>query len=424
MRELTLFDEQRMGFEEALEYTAQSLNAYGPKYRHWAMAYSGGKDSSAAVSVVVHLIEQGLIKAPESLTVLRSDTRLELPPLDAAARRMIEVLGKRGIQARTVLPAMDDRYFVYMLGRGVPPPSNTFRWCTPQLKIEPMLRELEDTAIAHGMGERVSDEKLKREVYRGFGKEKLLMLTGVRIGESQARDQRIALSCGKNGAECGQGWFQESTPKSLADTLAPLLHWRVCFVWDWLFFNGPSLGFPTQLVAEAYGNDKAQEVNARTGCVGCNLASRDLALDTILQNPKWEYLRPLKELRELYAALKEPARRLRKDGSETRKDGSLVSNPCRMGPLTFDARRWGLERVLGIQERINERAGAMPQVWLIDEHERRRILDLIDAATWPRGWDGTEPRADVWFDNVNPDGSVQPVFAALKQELSGRVHTL
>jgi hypothetical protein len=37
------------------------------------------------------------------------------------------------------------------------------------------------------------------------------MLTGVRIGESAARDQRIALSCTKDGGECGQGWFQQTT---------------------------------------------------------------------------------------------------------------------------------------------------------------------------------------------------------------------
>ncbi len=35
--------------------------------------------------------------------------------------------------------------------------------------------------------------------------ENFLMLTGVRIGESAARDQRIALSCTKDGGECGQG---------------------------------------------------------------------------------------------------------------------------------------------------------------------------------------------------------------------------
>jgi DNA sulfur modification protein DndC len=229
---------------------------------------------------------------------------------------------------------------------------------------------------------------------------KLLMLTGVRLGESAARDQRIALSCGKNGAECGQGWLQVETPEAIADTLAPILHWRVCFVWDWLFFHAPAHGFPTQLVAESYGGDEAQEVNARTGCAGCNLASRDVALENIVQIPKWKHLAPLFELRDLYAELKKPWNRLRKDGNERRKDGTLVSNPCRMGPLTFEARLMGLTKVKDIQERA--------RVDLINAEEEKRIMELIESKTWPDRWDGSEPLASVPFDNVNPDGSIQP----------------
>jgi len=289
------------------------------------------------------------------------------------------------------MPVLDDRFFVYMLGRGVPPPSNTFRWCTAQLKIEPMLAALKSLREATG--------------------EKLLMLTGVRLGESAARDSRIALSCGKNGAECGQGWFQEATPDAIADTLAPLLHWRVCFVWDWLYFHAPQLtGLPTQLVAEAYGAGsgdlaEAMEANLRTGCVGCNLASRDVTLETVIENPKWAHLRPLLELRGLYADLKKPENRIRKDGTESRADGSLVANPCRMGPLTMEARKWGLERVLDIQQRAS--------VDLINGEELARIEELIAANTWPRGWDGSEPLASLPFENVNPDGSVQTIMREL-----------
>src|ERR1700712_2315889 len=104
--------------------------------------------------------------------------------------------------------------------------------------------------------------------------EKILTLTGVRLGESAVRDQRIALSCSKDGAECGQGWFQETTPEAIADTLAPLLHWRLCHVSDWLALWAPDLGFPTMDILNVYGMGNAEgdeiEVGARTGCVGCN----------------------------------------------------------------------------------------------------------------------------------------------------------
>lgn len=384
----TLFDSGRTSLIDSVETTAASLNAYGSAYDHWAIAFSGGKDSATAVSVVCWLIGTGRVKAPKSLTVLMSDTRLEMPPLFQTAMTIMQEVRDRGHHAQMVWPAMDDRFFVYMFGRGVPPPSNTFRWCTAQLKIEPMVGALKDLRDRHG--------------------KKFLMLTGVRIGESAARDARIAVSCGKNNSECGQGWFQEATPEAVADTLAPILHWRLCQVWDWLTGlvpDGYEHGFSTRLIAAVYGQDENLETHARTGCVGCNLASRDFALEEIIRRPQWAQYRPLLELRPLYAELKKPGNRIRKDGSETRKDGSLVANPCRMGPLTFEARLWGLARVKDIQARAG--------VDLINVEEEARILELIAAKTWPRGWDGTEPLASLPFDNVNPDGSVQPIMEAL-----------
>ena len=43
-------------------------------------------------------------------------------------------------------------------------------------------------------------------------------------------------------------------------------------------------------------------------------------------------------------------------------------------------------------------------------YARMRIRELIALETWPNGWKGTEPNADVWLDQVNNDGSVQPVL--------------
>src|ERR1051326_11776 len=257
----SLFEDARMKLPESIELTVQSLIEYGARYKHWAIAYSGGKDSSATVTLVASLIEQGRIPEPESLTILYADTRMELPPLHLSAMSVMDSLRERGYQAHVVLPPLDKRYFVYMLGRGVPPPNNnTLRWCTRQIKVNPMI------AALRGLRDSIG--------------EKFLMLTGVRLGESAARDSRITLSCSRDGGECGQGWFQQATPESVADTLAPLLHWRVCHVWAWLNAHAPGEGFPTRAVAAAYGGDEAEEVNARTGCVGCPLAKQDTALDT------------------------------------------------------------------------------------------------------------------------------------------------
>lgn len=388
----TFWDADRMTMTDAIALTTESLNAYAVKFDHWVIAFSGGKDSATAATLTAHLIANRKVTPPKSLTVLYADTRMELPPLQCAAMLMLAEMQRRGIETEVVLPQMDDRFFVYMLGRGVPPPSNTFRWCTSQLKIEPMMLALQ--------------ERRQR-----FGS-KMLMLTGVRVGESAQRDARIAMSCGKNGSECGQGWFQEATPESIADTLAPILHWRVCLVWKWLRDYAPEFGFPTAPIATAYGGDEAEEINARTGCVGCNLASRDTALETILLDPNWQYLKPLMRLRPLYAELKRPHNRLRKDGTERRKDGVMVANPNRMGPLTLEARRWGLAEVLRIQDEINFSANAnnRPPYELITHNEEARIVELIKCRTWPNGWSGDELRADVVIDETISEGVVQPVF--------------
>ena len=193
----------------------------------------------------------------------------------------------------------------------------------------------------------------------------------------------------------------------ICNTLAPILHWRACHVWDWLMGHAAELGFPTRLVADAYGmtDDGTPEATAaRTGCVGCNLASRDIALERLVARSKYAYLAPLLRLRPLYAELKKPHNRLRKQ-DERKADGSQVSNPGRLGPLTMEARRWGLDDVLKIQlDVIHGTPGdhilGLPATHatpyeLIDHEEAARIRELMAANTWPQKWTGEEITGDT-----------------------------
>lgn len=378
-RQQSLFEDQRMSFNDALGLSLASLTTYGGKYHHWAIAFSGGKDSSATAAFVAWAIKTGKVPAPKSLTVLYADTRQELPPLQRTSMRFLDALAADGFDTRVVLPALDDRFYVYMFGRGVPPPKNRFRWCTPQLKIEPMQAALATKRAEVG--------------------EKFLMLTGVRLGESAARDARIALSCSKDAGECGQGWFQHMPSEAISDTLAPLLHWRLCHVWDWLAFGAHGYRMLTD-VADVYGDDEA-----RTGCVGCNLTSKDTALDNLCKLPEWEHLKPLKELKPLFQELQKPKWRKRKVTPDRKKNGSFAKNGQRMGPLTMEARAYGLERVLDIQRRAS--------VDLINPVEEARIRELWMLNTWPDGWTGTEVVADVPLDAITVLGSeliVQPLL--------------
>lgn len=380
----TLFGETKQTVAEAIDLTVASLQAYGDSHKNWTVAWSGGKDSTCLVTVLSHLLITERIARPESLTVLYADTRLELLPLAASAVVLKDRLEHFGIPCQTVMAPMDKRFLVYILGRGVPPPNNnTLRWCTRQIKVDPMAVEVRRMASESGS--------------------KLLMLTGVRIGESANRDSRISMACGVNGSECGQGWYQETLPESACDTLAPILHWRVCNVWEWLRIMAPSKkygGWPTAMLADAYGGEEAEEINARTGCVCCPLASRDTALDAVIAMPGWSYLAPLKRLREIYLQLRLPERRLRKPGGECRQDGTPVANQHRMGPVTLESRLWALGEILAIQGEINADAGrsSRPLIDLINSEEEARIRELITNQTWPQRWDGTEPRADEPFE--------------------------
>lgn len=187
----TLFDAERMTYQETIDTSIASLNAYATKYPHWLLAYSGGKDSSATVSFVQWAINNGHVPRPQTLNVIYCDTGMELPPLHATAMKLLDQLKADGWNVKIAAPELDRRFWVYMLGRGVPPPKQGMRWCTARLKAEPMAAAVKELESALGG--------------------KVLSITGVRQGESAARDNRIAISCSKNGGECGQGWFQKAS---------------------------------------------------------------------------------------------------------------------------------------------------------------------------------------------------------------------
>lgn len=202
MRNLSLFEDERLTLDDAIDLTRQSLLAYITTYQRIAVAFSGGKDSTTVLTLLLHFIATGWLPLRyDQVTVLYADTRMELPMLHQAALGLLDTARQLGCAVQVVQPPLDDRFFVRMLGRGYPPPNNGFRWCVGLLKIEPMQAAL-------------------RAIHKQAGG-KFLTLTGMRIGESAARDQRIALACSKHDGECSQGWFQQTTPTSIADVLAP-----------------------------------------------------------------------------------------------------------------------------------------------------------------------------------------------------------
>ncbi|HYU72075.1 MAG TPA: phosphoadenosine phosphosulfate reductase family protein [Ktedonobacteraceae bacterium] len=405
--------ETKKTLAEAISETIGAFYAIDAwQYDTWDIAYSGGKDSTALVTLLAYLFDLQLLPRPKKIVVQYGDTGMEVPPLQQSALALLKRLEAFGFETQVVRPELDNRWFVYMLGRGVPLPGNSFRYCTRNLKGDSMER-----AMIRVQGRRI------------------LVITGVRDGESAARDGSITAACSKDSGECGQGYMHVRSQKSGKGTLAPILGWRVCHVFDWLSLFAPlpdfaidllkgfvprppmelrNGGFETTAIAEIYGDMDTEDgqtegLAARTGCMQCPLVTdpksehpkQDKMIQRVIQLPMYRYLKSLERLLDVYAGLNRNDRRLRR--IVTRKDGTTAYPK---GPLTMAARLWGLEQVKAIQDEVNTEARACGacEISLMSPEEETRILELIEANTWPKGWDGTEPLAsDFQIPEEEPD---------------------
>lgn len=366
-KQIQIFEASKMTLAEAMAETIASLNEYGSRFPHWVFTFSGGKDSTVTVSFAAWAIRSGLVKRPKSLRVLNSDTGIELIPLHLGARQFLSELENDGFIFQIVKPELDNRVFVAILGRGLPPFNNGRRTCTRLLKADPMTKAVAKLATEQDVTE-------------------TLFISGVRLGESRSRDERIAVSCSTDSGECGQGWFQNQFNDWGYASLSPIVHWRVCNVFDWLYFEQDKHGYSIDGVLEVYGDE-----DLRTGCMACFAVEQDRPLIKVSKTAKWAHLGILLELYDVYEWLNRPENRLRKPLTFN-KDGSICQKSGFIGPLTMEARRIGLEWVLDIQRRAG--------VVLIDDEELTRIYWHWENNTWPKGWTGDEPRADVLLPRV------------------------
>jgi DNA sulfur modification protein DndC len=292
-------------------------------YRRWYVMYSGGKDSTAALVLTLEALKD----TDASVEVLYCDTQLEIPTLYQFAQEFLGFLATQGVKTTVLTPDPEESFWVQVIGKGYPMPHNGFRWCTARLKVRPVERYMKTLARQESQG---------------------LVVTGVRFGESDARDLRLNLSCARGG-ECGQGvWYEESGRLGLG-YFSPIVIWRECDVWDFLSFVAPDWGYPTAGLSAVYHGRET-----RFGCWTCSVVSQDRTMQKIVAvDPQW---RPLLELRNwLVAFTRDPANRV------YRHDGSP-------GRLTMAARAEILRRV-----QATEQATGMP---ILSEVEMAQIHTL------------------------------------------------
>ena len=117
----------------------------------WIIAYSGGKDSTLLLQMVWEaVVDTHEARRRRKIIVLGNDTLVESPLVIRHLRdsmASIEAAAsahRMPIEIRITMPAIDQTFWVNVIGRGYIPPTRNFRWCTDRMKILPTSRLLKD----------------------------------------------------------------------------------------------------------------------------------------------------------------------------------------------------------------------------------------------------------------------------------------
>ncbi|GAB6140386.1 hypothetical protein JCM14076_11150 [Methylosoma difficile] len=194
------------------------LSNYLADNRPWVVAYSGGKDSTLVLQLVYELINSLSPEQRKPVYVLASDTRVEAPNVeDYLSRRITEISAHAlanglPIHAELAQPTMEQSFWVNLIGKGYPPPTRWFRWCTSKMKIKPMQTAIENVIKQYGS---------------------VILLLGTRMGESIQRSQTMSKR------ELSSRKLNPHTEMANALVMSPIADWSSDEVWEYLFTNNP-----------------------------------------------------------------------------------------------------------------------------------------------------------------------------------------
>lgn len=335
---------------QSVDLTAQAIEQRAGA--HWILAFSGGKDSTATLKIFLSATRQARRTFPRS-TLIYCDTGVENPVLDIYVKRLLrEMTGEFGddgipIEIKCLKAPPEDRFFVRLIGRGYPPPTNSFRWCTTGLRIRPVSRFIAANAPNN-----------------------TVVVLGLRSSESQQRDRSIALSPDRY-------WQKQREGRGDYDLFLPIIDLDVPEVWDAVFaLSRPKCIDPH--VLETLYRDASGEcpvikapqappcASGRFGCWTCTVVRKDKSARQLIQSGYPE-LRPFLMFRDWLAEIRnDPRRRW-----PTRRNGSEG-----LGPLTMETRREILNRIDALEAQTrsilldSDERGLIARLWQLDETPR------------------------------------------------------
>lgn len=308
----------------------------------WVIAYSGGKDSTMTLQLVLETVAQSPRK---HVHILYADTRVEPPPVIEQATNLLSKIDDWArendlpIKAKIVYPTADDNFFVLVLGKGYLPPTRWFRWCTERLKVRPMKGYIRELVKEHGA---------------------CTVLLGMRLKESQERDRGLNK----------RGYSKRMPFEGLqgATIYAPILELSIEDVWTYLLDSDPPWGVDYRLLRHLYtGGDSSCSLfcgGIRFGCWVCTVVKKDRCTEGLAQIPGWDWLENFLEYRDLMLGVRNnPENRL------------LRSNNGRtyVGPLNLNARKNLYEKLKELEKAIG--------INILSPEDERKIFDLWEKET-------------------------------------------
>lgn len=376
------------------KYVTEVQRIYCSDKRPWVIGYSGGKDSSAVITLI-YLALLGLEPKLriKSVFVVSSDTLVETPVVvDLISRtlKQIEKGAKRDnlpITCHAVVPKTEETFWVNLLGKGYPAPTRSFRWCTERMKINP-----------------VSDF-IKNKISQY---DEVVVVLGSRSSESASRAQVIA----KHKIDGSR--LARHTTLANAFIYTPIDTWDVEDVWkllrgaykyapddieEWespwggnnrplwtLYMDSSDQGECPLVIDESTPSCG----NSRFGCWTCTVVKKDRAMESLIKNGE-EWMSPLLKFRDLLSLTTDPEqkdiyrnykRRTGKVSYQYAKDGEDISATRKVvpGPYWLDYRKKWLKELLEMEKKFNQEGHkiqlitepelhAIRQQWLIDPNE-------------------------------------------------------
>ena len=307
----------------------------------WIIGFSGGKDST----LVAHLIFEYLLELPRSdrkrqVHLVSNDTLVESPLVSAHLINMLKQIGDAAVAFELPLkvaltsPSPEQTFWVNLIGRGYPPPTRGFRWCTDRMKIQPTSQYIKDCVDDAGM---------------------VVLILGVRRSESAARAATVSRY--DNGERLNKH-------NDLANcwVFRPIVDFSTDDVWEFLGSNNPPWGGSHRQLIQLYRDAGGGECpvvtsredspscgtsSSRFGCWTCTVVEQDRSLSGFVE-AGFEQFSPLLDFRDWLIAIRnDPERRLaRRRGGRISFTSTGAQIP---GPFTLQTRFEMLDRLLELQ---------------------------------------------------------------------------